>query len=209
MTIVPSYLTNKPLSANVPFGHLGTLLLGAPYPTFFAEFCFDAARTVISLTSSETLQNFTHIDYQLPHEGDAWPSVEDRFPKSRPPAVETSSKEIYNTRYAPHGLSNAEPSPTSPFSPPRSTTHPLFRFWYDSAGPVFYNQVKRLLGTDYPTCCRTRPSNRSPNPSWMPTSPPTRKSKLCPRKRRIYSAGLLFERVSESAATGMGGVLIL
>ncbi|KAF6232725.1 hypothetical protein HO173_008939 [Letharia columbiana] len=107
--------------SNLPFGHLGTLLLGAPYPTFFAKFCFDAARTVVSLTSSETLPNFTRIDYQLPHEGDAWPNVEDRFPKSRPPAVETSSKEIYNTR-----------------------------FWYDSAGPVFYNQVKRLLGTDYP-----------------------------------------------------------
>ena len=74
------------------------VILKAPYPTFFAEFFFDTARTVISLTESLTLQNYTHINYQLPHEGDAWPSVEDRLLKSGPVALELSSKEIYNTR---------------------------------------------------------------------------------------------------------------
>ena len=52
----------------------------------------------MSLTLSLTLQNFTKINYQLPHEGDAWPSIEDRLLKSGPVALEVSSKEIYNTR---------------------------------------------------------------------------------------------------------------
>ena len=71
----------------------------AIYPTFFAEFFFDTARTVMSLTLSGTLQNFTKINYQLPHAGDAWPSVEDRLLKSGPVALEKAAKKIYNERY--------------------------------------------------------------------------------------------------------------
>lgn len=102
----------------------GTLVPANPttIPTFFGEFYFDTARTVMTLILSLTLQNFTHINYQLPHEGDAWPGVEDRLLKSGSLSLEVSSKEILNTRV-----------------------------WYDSAGPVFYNQVKGLLGYGVPT----------------------------------------------------------
>ena len=68
-------------------------------PTFFGEFFYDTARTIMSLTLSLTLQNFTHINYQFPHEGDAWPSVEDRLLKSSPPPLEVNTKKILNTRY--------------------------------------------------------------------------------------------------------------
>ncbi|KAL9131320.1 MAG: hypothetical protein Q9175_006792 [Cornicularia normoerica] len=127
-----TFLNSRPSKQEVifihpqtPFLRLNGTLVPAnptPFPTFFAEFFFDTARTVMSLTLSLTLQNYTHINYQLPHEGDAWPSIEDRLLKSGPVALELASKKIYNTR-----------------------------FWYDSAGPVFYNQVKGLLGYGVPT----------------------------------------------------------
>ncbi len=54
----------------------------------------------MDLTVSRTIQNFTKIRYHIPHGGDSFPSIEDRFLKSFP-ALEISSKEIYNTRCVP------------------------------------------------------------------------------------------------------------
>ncbi|KAM0805995.1 hypothetical protein BDR22DRAFT_896156 [Usnea florida] len=112
----------------------GTFISGNPtiYPDAYAEFFFETARTVMDLTTSQTIQNFTKIRYQIPSAGGSLPSIEDRFLKSYYPALETSAKAAYNKR-----------------------------FWWDSAGPTFYHQVQGLLvysipasellfGTDWP-----------------------------------------------------------
>ncbi len=72
----------------------------ATYRPAIVEFYFDNARTIMDLTVSRTIQNFTKIRYHIPHGGDSFPSIEDRFLKSFP-ALELSSKEIYNTRCVP------------------------------------------------------------------------------------------------------------
>lgn len=69
----------------------------AIYLPGLVEFYFDSARTIMDLTLSQTIQNFTKILYHIPQEGGSFPSIEDRFIKSYP-ALETSSKEVYNTR---------------------------------------------------------------------------------------------------------------
>ena len=131
-------------------------------PTFFGEFFYDTARTVMSLTLSLTFQNFTHINYQFPHEGDAWPSVEDRLLKSSPPPLEVNTKQILNTRYIssflpPLILSQSLPQNIATSSSPLPhfvtslLTPSSLRVFYDSAGPVFYNQVKGLLGYGVPS----------------------------------------------------------
>ncbi|KXN86696.1 2-amino-3-carboxymuconate-6-semialdehyde decarboxylase [Leucoagaricus sp. SymC.cos] len=102
-----------------------------PYPTGNLEFYFETARTLVDLTLTQTIHNYTSIDYIIPHVGGAFPAAIDRILKSTP-AIYDSSMKIYQTR-----------------------------FWWDSAGPTYYHQVSGLLGynisesqllfgTDYP-----------------------------------------------------------
>ncbi|KAG6865411.1 hypothetical protein C0991_002905 [Blastosporella zonata] len=102
-----------------------------PYPTGNIEFFFETARTLMDLTLTQTIQNFTSINYIIPHVGGAFPACADRILKSAP-AIYNSSMQIYQTR-----------------------------FWWDSAGPTYFHQVSGLLaygipasqllfGTDFP-----------------------------------------------------------
>jgi predicted TIM-barrel fold metal-dependent hydrolase len=80
---------------------------------------------------TQTIHNFTNINYIIPHVGGAFPSIADRLLKSFP-AIYDSSMKIFQTRF----------------------------FW-DSAGPTYVHQVAGLLaygipasqllfGTDFP-----------------------------------------------------------
>ncbi|RDW75022.1 hypothetical protein BP6252_06164 [Coleophoma cylindrospora] len=91
------------------------------YPPGLAEYYFETARTIVDLTVSQTILNFTEIQFLIPQAGGAFPAVEDRFLKSAP-ALEGPSKQVYSSR-----------------------------FWYDSAGPVYFAQVLGLLGYNVPT----------------------------------------------------------
>ncbi|KAK5127903.1 hypothetical protein LTR85_005020 [Meristemomyces frigidus] len=112
----------------------GSLIDANPtvYPEGIAEFYFETARTFMDLTITQTIINFTSINWIVPHGGGAFPSIEDRFIDSQPAGVVAASNAAYSTRL----------------------------FW-DAAGPVFPHQVQGLLaygvppsqllfGTDYP-----------------------------------------------------------
>ncbi|GLB34528.1 putative amidohydrolase [Lyophyllum shimeji] len=90
------------------------------YPTGTIEFYFETARTLMDLTLTQTIHNFTNIHYVIPHVGGAYPAVIDRVLKTVP-ALYDSSLNIYNTR-----------------------------FWWDSAGPTYFHQVSGLLGYGLP-----------------------------------------------------------
>ena len=74
----------------------------------------------MDLTLTQTILNFTSLNFVIPHVGGAFPAIEDRFIKSSP-ALEDRAKEVYKTR-----------------------------FWWDSAGPTYFAQIKGLLGYDEP-----------------------------------------------------------
>ncbi|KAG6828229.1 hypothetical protein H0H92_008727, partial [Tricholoma furcatifolium] len=92
------------------------------YPTGRVEFYFETARTLMDLSLTQTIENFTNINYIIPHVGGAFPACIDRILKTLPsPAIYNSSMEIYQTR-----------------------------FWWDSAGPTYYHQIAGLLGYGIP-----------------------------------------------------------
>ena len=93
----------------------------------------------MDLTVTQTIHNFTNINYVIPHAGGSFPSVIDRFIKSYP-AIDASSKAIYKTRFV---------FPLIVFNV--LFLNGFFRFWWDSAGPTYFAQVKGLLGYDIPT----------------------------------------------------------
>ncbi|KAM7201055.1 hypothetical protein V8F20_005064 [Naviculisporaceae sp. PSN 640] len=101
----------------------GTDVISNPtiYPPGMVEFYFETARALVDLTLSGTLTNFTNIRYHISHVGGSFPSVEDRFLRSRDPVQAAAAKEAYKTQ-----------------------------LWYDSAGPTYFAQVKGLLGYDIP-----------------------------------------------------------
>ena len=90
-------LSSSPVLGLPRHQKLTSSALKAIYPPGIVEFYFDSARTIMDLTLSQTIQNFAKIRYHIPQEGGAFPSIEDRVLKSFP-ALEASSKEIYNTR---------------------------------------------------------------------------------------------------------------
>ncbi|KDR73727.1 hypothetical protein GALMADRAFT_228180 [Galerina marginata CBS 339.88] len=92
-----------------------------PYVSGKIEFYFETARTLMDLTLTQTIHNFTNIHYVIPHVGGAFPSTVDRILKSFP-TIYDSSLNIFNTR-----------------------------FWWDSAGPTYFHQVSGLLGIGVPT----------------------------------------------------------
>ena len=53
----------------------------------------------MDLTLTQTIHNFTNINYVIPHVGGAFPATMDRILKSVP-AIYESSLTIYRTRYA-------------------------------------------------------------------------------------------------------------
>jgi predicted TIM-barrel fold metal-dependent hydrolase len=90
------------------------------YPTGNVEFYFETGRTLMDLTLTQTIHNFTNIHYVIPHTGGSFPAILDRFLKTNPPL------------YAPSMAVYAS------------------RFWWDSAGPTYYHQVAGLLGYGFP-----------------------------------------------------------
>ncbi|CAN9117898.1 hypothetical protein CC77DRAFT_1063299 [Alternaria alternata] len=100
----------------------GSLVEANPttYPTGNIEFYFETARVLQDLAVTQTILNFTNIDYIIPHVGGAFPSVADRLLKSFPA--------IYN----------------------RTMDALQTRFFWDSAGPTYFHQVGGLLAYDIP-----------------------------------------------------------
>ncbi|KAK6390283.1 hypothetical protein LTR65_005658 [Meristemomyces frigidus] len=80
----------------------GTLIDANPtvYPEGLVEYYFETTRTFMDLTISQTIINFTSLNWIVPHAGGAFPSVEDRFIDSQPAGVIAASKAAYSTRYA-------------------------------------------------------------------------------------------------------------
>ncbi|KAM3081333.1 hypothetical protein ACMFMG_004801 [Clarireedia jacksonii] len=118
---------------NTPYLHVnGTLIDANPmYGSGLVELYFDTARTLMDLVLTGTVQNYSSIMYQIPHTGDAFPSIIDRFLST----ASTNTVAIYKILQT--------------------------RFWWDSAGPTYPHQVQGLLaydvsksqllfGTDYP-----------------------------------------------------------
>lgn len=75
---------------------------------------------VEDLALTQTMHNFTHIQYILPHTGGATASVLDRMLKSFPATYDATMR-IFQTR-----------------------------FWWDSAGPTYFHQVEGLLAYGIP-----------------------------------------------------------
>ncbi|EDR03315.1 uncharacterized protein LACBIDRAFT_295281 [Laccaria bicolor S238N-H82] len=90
------------------------------YATGNIEFYFETARTLMDLTLTQTIHNFTNIHYVIPHVGGAFTTSIDRILKSVPPLYD-ASMQIYSTR-----------------------------FWWDSAGPTYFHQVAGLIGYTIP-----------------------------------------------------------
>jgi predicted TIM-barrel fold metal-dependent hydrolase len=100
----------------------GSLIEANPttYPTGNIEFYFETARVLQDLAVTQTILNFTNINYIIPHVGGAFPSVADRLLKSFPA--------IYD----------------------RTLAALQTRFFWDSAGPTYFHQVGGLLAYDIP-----------------------------------------------------------
>jgi predicted TIM-barrel fold metal-dependent hydrolase len=104
-----------------PFLRLNNSLIEANptiYPTGNIEFYFETARVLSDLSITQTLRNFTNLNYIVPHVGGAFPSVADRLLKSYP-AIYNSTMEVLRTRV-----------------------------YWDSAGPTYEHQVGGLLAYD-------------------------------------------------------------
>ncbi|KAF2820074.1 hypothetical protein CC86DRAFT_460075 [Ophiobolus disseminans] len=104
----------------------------SPLRSGLGEFYFETARAISSLTACKTLTKFSNLHWRISHGAGAFPDISERF-------LLGFSDESDEARRAYKS-----------------------RFWYDSAGPVFPNQVKGLtegmkvpvsqlvFGTDYP-----------------------------------------------------------
>ncbi|KIK64742.1 hypothetical protein GYMLUDRAFT_160528, partial [Collybiopsis luxurians FD-317 M1] len=92
-----------------------------PYATGVIEFYFETARTLEDLIMTQTILNFTNIDYIIPHVGGAFPAAADRMMKRLPDAIYNATLETLQSR-----------------------------FWWDSAGPTYFHQVAGLLGYGIP-----------------------------------------------------------
>jgi hypothetical protein len=109
----------------------------APLRSGLGEFYFETARAISSLIASSTPYNSTLLKYpslhwRISHGAGAFPDISERFLLGFP-SISTAAREAYKSR-----------------------------LWYDSAGPVWPNQIKGVLegmgvgaeqcvfGTDYP-----------------------------------------------------------
>jgi len=100
----------------------GSLVEANPttYPTGNIEFYFETARVLQDLAVTQTILNFTNINYIIPHVGGAFPSVADRLLKSFPAIYDRTMNALQT------------------------------RFFWDSAGPTYLHQVGGLLAYDIP-----------------------------------------------------------
>ncbi|KAJ4413319.1 hypothetical protein N0V91_000294 [Didymella pomorum] len=117
----------------------GRLISSRPSPlrSGLGEFYFETARAISSLIASSTPYNSTLLKYpslhwRISHGAGAFPDISERFLLGFP-SISTAAREAYKSR-----------------------------LWYDSAGPVWPNQIKGVLegmgvgaeqcvfGTDYP-----------------------------------------------------------
>ncbi|KAF1838528.1 hypothetical protein BDW02DRAFT_564892 [Decorospora gaudefroyi] len=113
----------------------GRLVASKPSPlrSGLGEFYFETARAISSLTASSTFAKFNHLHWRVSHGAGAFPDISDRFLLGVPDDLALQAKQAYKSR-----------------------------FWYDSAGPVWPNQIKGLtesmdipvaqmvFGTDFP-----------------------------------------------------------
>ncbi|KXN82818.1 2-amino-3-carboxymuconate-6-semialdehyde decarboxylase [Leucoagaricus sp. SymC.cos] len=90
------------------------------YPIGTVEFYFETARTLMDLTLSGYLLQFTSINYIVPYAGGAFPATIDRILRPSSP-VYNSSLQIFQNR-----------------------------FWWDTAGLTFDHQVESLLSYGIP-----------------------------------------------------------
>ncbi|KAK8152374.1 amidohydrolase 2, partial [Phyllosticta citribraziliensis] len=105
---------------NVNGSLVSTNPFAGKYSGALAEFYYDTGRTLMDLTLTQTLFNFTKIHYAVSQVGGAFPSLIDRFLRSYP-QFSKEAMEAYRTR-----------------------------FWWDSAGPTYPSQVQGLLGYNVP-----------------------------------------------------------
>lgn len=118
-------------------------LKGGPlpqYPVPVFEFMFETCRCVIDLFLSGAISRYPNIRYILPHAGGALPPLIQRFSEAATLIPNLS----LDTSVTPEGV--------------RAMLND--RFWFDTAGPTFPEQIKSLLhyvrpdricyGTDYP-----------------------------------------------------------
>jgi predicted TIM-barrel fold metal-dependent hydrolase len=104
----------------------------APLRSGLGEFYFETARAISSLTASSTIVTYPSLHFRISHGAGAFPDISERFLLGFP-EISSAAREAYKSR-----------------------------FWYDSAGPVWPNQIKGLtdgmgipirqmvFGTDYP-----------------------------------------------------------
>jgi hypothetical protein len=86
----------------------------APLRSGLGEFYFETARAISSITAESTITKFPNIHWRVSHGAGAFPDISERFLLGFPNEAEAARKAYKE------------------------------RFWYDSAGPVFPNQVKGL-----------------------------------------------------------------
>jgi hypothetical protein len=104
----------------------------APLRSGLGEFYFETARAISSLTASSTFLTYPSLHFRISHGAGAFPDISERFLLGFPD-ISSAARGAYKSR-----------------------------FWYDSAGPVWPNQIKGLtagmgipinqmvFGTDYP-----------------------------------------------------------
>ncbi|CAO2657757.1 Nn.00g038830.m01.CDS01 [Neocucurbitaria sp. VM-36] len=112
----------------------GRLVNSRPSPlrSGLGEFYFETARAISSITANKTITKFPNLHWRVSHGAGAFPDISERFLLGFPD-VSNEARKAYKEH-----------------------------FWYDSAGPVYPNQVKGLtegmgipmsqlvFGTDYP-----------------------------------------------------------
>lgn len=99
------------------------VLIGATAPlrAGLAEFYFETARGIASITAFRTIHKFPNLQWRVSHGAGAFPDIQDRFLVGYPEEREKSER-VYRER-----------------------------FWYDSASPVYPRQIKGLLAHGVPT----------------------------------------------------------
>ncbi|KAI8937648.1 hypothetical protein NX059_005353 [Plenodomus lindquistii] len=104
----------------------------SPLRSGLGEFYFETARAMSSITANSTILKFPNLHWRVSHGAGAFPDISERFLLGFP-GISDEARKAYKER-----------------------------FWYDSAGPVWPNQIKGLtesmgiplsqmvFGTDYP-----------------------------------------------------------
>lgn len=109
------FINSRPCKST--YLHTSAVVMGktneekAPLRSGLGEFYFETARAVSSITASKTIIKFPTLHWRISHGAGAFPDISERFLLGFPDISEEAQKAYKE------------------------------RFWYDSAGPVFPNQV--------------------------------------------------------------------